>query len=291
MMQGSPSPKTPSPAGARLWRPAAQRNVRNSWSRFLAQKAAWASASSKALSVATSLVNAHLSLTYMSAMDLGVLKDMDGIRDKAESKLSRQQEEYLRQLLSCYKDLVDAVSHMVNTSKSMRTYVKGSVGSPLVEFCSDSGIDGDTGDGGGIAVFSSLSVPYFEMLGEEFAEMFVLELKVKRLLVVGFHSILDDEDQKAPCSHVMSWNDELYPGEFDSMKDLDNLSKVDCSSMPLRLNGLEVDDDMLGRPKGQTRREVLQVYLTAWLVEVNMNNARIEEIIAMVGEEMQITLV
>ena len=56
---------------------------------------------------------------------------------------------------------VDAVLHMSNASKSMRTYVKGSAGSPLVEFCNEFGLDGDNGDGGGLAIFFIFICPIF----------------------------------------------------------------------------------------------------------------------------------
>ncbi|GLJ48595.1 hypothetical protein SUGI_1025210 [Cryptomeria japonica] len=291
-MQGSPSPNAQSPASTRLWRPAAQRNLRNVWSKIVGQKAAWASASSKALKVASSLVNAHLSSRYMSTMDLGILKEIDGICDKAQSKLLHQQEEYLCKLRSCYKDSVDAVLHMFNASKSMRTYVKGSAGSPLVEFCNDFGLDGDNGDGGGLAIFSSLSIQYFENLGEELVEMFVLELKIKRLLVVEFHSIVFNEAQEMQPISVMGWSDEMYSGEFDCVKKFTNFCKIDDSTLPSQLNWLELDQKVcgVGWSKVHPKREVLQVYLTTWLAEVNIKNSRIEEILSMVQEEMQLTL-
>lgn len=114
---------------------------------------------------------------------------------------------------------------------------------------------------------------------------------ILRLLVVEFHSIAYNEAKEAiPCTRT-SWNEEIYPGEFDSVKNLKNFFALDSSALHPGLNVLEVGDNVLGLSKGQPRREVLQVYLTTWLVEVNINNFRIEEVIAMVGEEMQITLV
>lgn len=58
---------------------------------------------------------------------------------------------------------VNAVVHMSNASMSMRSYKKISTGSPLMEFSNDSGLDGDSGDGGGIAIFSALPLQYFRM--------------------------------------------------------------------------------------------------------------------------------
>jgi hypothetical protein len=39
-------------------------------------------------------------------MDLGVLEEMDGIRNKVQVKLQRQQEGFLEQLLASYSGLV-----------------------------------------------------------------------------------------------------------------------------------------------------------------------------------------
>lgn len=55
-----------SPGGgvARLWRPAAQRHVRNAWAVMHSERAAWASASSASFQAATALVNLALSRRY-----------------------------------------------------------------------------------------------------------------------------------------------------------------------------------------------------------------------------------
>ncbi|GLT72462.1 hypothetical protein SLA2020_443960 [Shorea laevis] len=84
-----PSPLPPS--ATRLWRPAAQRNLRNQWSKLASQRQQWASASSSGKSHANSLVNAYLSQRYMPSLELGVLSDMADIRKKACRKLFKQQ--------------------------------------------------------------------------------------------------------------------------------------------------------------------------------------------------------
>lgn len=127
LVAGSQSPTT-----SRLWRPAAQRNMRNQWSRLVSCKGRWVSASSEGRASATGLVNAYLSrrqvsssrknhkvllvhfvclisldisgrrspfvddnffvyFRYMPEMNLGVLKDMPMIREKACEKLTRKQ--------------------------------------------------------------------------------------------------------------------------------------------------------------------------------------------------------
>lgn len=63
--EGPRSSSTPLlPGEARLWRPAAQRNLRNQWSRLASCRQQWASSSSSGRSHATSLVNAYLSQRY-----------------------------------------------------------------------------------------------------------------------------------------------------------------------------------------------------------------------------------
>ena len=52
------------PSVTRLWRPAAQRNLRNQWSKLASYKSQWVSSSAAGRSHATSLVNTDLSLRY-----------------------------------------------------------------------------------------------------------------------------------------------------------------------------------------------------------------------------------
>lgn len=114
-----------SPYVTRQWKPAAQRNLRNQWSKLASFKHQWVSLSSSARSHATSIVNAYLSqrqftpfckisfcmhlfiflclspriavplllmwYRYMPAMELGILFDMPNIRKKACSKLFKKQ--------------------------------------------------------------------------------------------------------------------------------------------------------------------------------------------------------
>ncbi|PSS33508.1 hypothetical protein CEY00_Acc03895, partial [Actinidia chinensis var. chinensis] len=166
------------PSVTRLWRPAAQRNLRNQWSKMASYRQQWKSFSSSARSHATSIVNSYLSQRYMNAMELGVLSDMPDIRKKACWKLFKQQKLHRSKLLSSYKDMVDVVMHMVKTSRSMRTFLKGS-SSLLVQFSSNSEDKNDHGDGGGIPVYAFWSISYFEELAQELIQMFTLELNLK----------------------------------------------------------------------------------------------------------------
>uniref|UniRef100_A0ACD5YRW9 Uncharacterized protein n=1 Tax=Avena sativa TaxID=4498 RepID=A0ACD5YRW9_AVESA len=103
------SSPTPSPLSLRQWRPAAQRNLRNQWSRLLAAKVRWLDAASAGRSHASALVNAHLSRSYMPGMDLGVLRDMPGIRDRASAKLAHKEVQCREMLLSTYKEMVKLI--------------------------------------------------------------------------------------------------------------------------------------------------------------------------------------
>ncbi|TXG49296.1 hypothetical protein EZV62_025171 [Acer yangbiense] len=264
-----PSPAAPPSSVLRLWRPAAQRNMRNQWSKLASYRQQWASAFSSARSHATSLVNSYLSQRYMPSMELGVLSDMPDIRKKARLKLFKQQ--------------VAEVNNMVSTSRSMRCYLKGPSGSPLVQFSSSSEDTNDTGDGGGIQVFAFMSVALFEKLAEELVEMFKLELNLKRLLVMDLLSI-SCETQEV---NEFCWSYELYPGEFDCLSKC-NLYET-CQPVTPRLK--DWNSDMpTGQCYQQPNQEILQVYLTTWLAEVNIDTHRVNEIFNVVGEEMHVNL-
>ncbi|KAF3438094.1 hypothetical protein FNV43_RR20850 [Rhamnella rubrinervis] len=281
----TPSPLPPSVA--RLWRPAAQRNLRNQWSKLAAYWKQWASSSSAGRSHATCLVNAYLSQTYIPSMDLGVLSNISGIREKASLKLYKQQELHRRKLLSSYKDMVTVVTHLVKTSKSMRCYQKGASSSPLVQFSGCSEDKNDAGDGGGIPVFTFWSISWFEKLAEELVLMVAQELILKRLLVVEFLSIGCEE---VSMVNRLNWSDELYPREFDDLGTCNLCSGETCKPIHPRLH--VQNSEISASPCGnqQPNKEVMQVYLTTWLAEVNIDTNRVDEIIAVIGEEMHVSL-
>ena len=56
------------------------------------------------------------------------------------------------------------MTHMVNTSRSMRCFLKGTSSSPLVQFSSLSEDTNDLGDGGGVPVFLFWPVSSFGKL-------------------------------------------------------------------------------------------------------------------------------
>ncbi|KAL0403858.1 UNVERIFIED_CONTAM: hypothetical protein Sradi_2026600 [Sesamum radiatum] len=161
--QSQNSTPPPSSAAARLWRPAAQRNLRNQWSYLNSLRQDWRSTASAARSHATAIVNSYLSQKYMDGMEFGVLTDMPNIRKKACSKLFKQQELYRGKLLSSYRDMVAIVTRMVSTCKSMRCYLKGTSNSPLAQFSFSLEDDNDSGECGGIPVFAFYSVASFGM--------------------------------------------------------------------------------------------------------------------------------
>lgn len=263
----NPSPMPPSLT--RLWRPAAQRNLRNQWSKLVSCRKQWVSSSSSGKSHVTSLVNAHLSQRYMPSMELGVLSDMLNIRKKAGQKLFKQQETFQSKLLSSYKDMVAAVTQMVNASKSMRTFLKGPSNSALVQFSSFSGDQNDSGDGGGIPVFAFWSISSHEQLAEELVQMFIMELNLKRLLVLELLSTSCND----PQVNELHWSDQLYPGEFDHLSMCNLFSQETCEPVPPKLMDLKSDAPTV-RSNNQPNPEVLQVYITTWLAEVNIDTLR-----------------
>lgn len=66
----SPSPSPLAASSSRLWRPTAQRNLRNQWSKLASLRQEWASSSSTGRVNAMSLVNAYLSMKYYSLPSL-----------------------------------------------------------------------------------------------------------------------------------------------------------------------------------------------------------------------------
>ncbi|KAL8130389.1 hypothetical protein V2J09_019544 [Rumex salicifolius] len=273
----SPSPTSSSPlppSVLRLWRPAAQRNLRNQWSKLASYRENWTSLSSSGRSNATLLVNSFLSQRYMDSMELGVLSEMINIREKACHKLLKQQEMHCTQLLLSYKEMVAIVLHMIQTSGSMRCFSQGATGSPLVQFSSIQVDPNDTGDGGGLHV-SYLLFCFSETL-------FCFDRVQQRLLVVGLLSITFG---KIGQVEKLSWSDELYPGEADDLSTGNMYNKETNSPVLPRLKGWSSDTPDL-HSNNQPEREVLQVYLTTWLAEVNIDIDRVDEIFTMVGEEM-----
>ncbi|KAF7124858.1 hypothetical protein RHSIM_Rhsim12G0151600 [Rhododendron simsii] len=268
--ESSSASTPPPPSVTRLWRPVAQRNLRNQWSKLASYNQEWSSSS--------------LSARYMNAMELGVLSDMPDIRKKACWKLFKQQDLHRRKLLSSYKDMVAVLVHMVNTSRSMRSFIKGT-SSPLVQFSSFSEDKNDDGDGGGIPVYTFWSISSFEDLAYELVQMFRLELNLKRLLVVELLSISSDE---VPVNRVC-WLDELYAGEFDDLCICDLYSKEVGEPVHPKIEGWK-SDTSAEQSNCQPDQDVLQVYLTTWLAEVNIDTYRVDEIFATVGEEMHVSL-
>ncbi|XWS47943.1 hypothetical protein CRYUN_Cryun13aG0029400 [Craigia yunnanensis] len=283
--QSSSSSPMPPSSLARLWRPAAQRNLRNQWSKMASYRQQWLSSSSSARTHATSLVNAYLSQKYMPLMELGALKDMPDIRKKASLKLFKQQELHGSKLLSSYKDMVAVVVHMVNASKSMRCFLKGASSSSLVQFSSSSEDINDTGDCGGVAVFGFWSISSFEKQAEELIQMFKLELSLKRLLVLELLSVSCEVSQ----ANQFCWSDELYPGEFSDLKVCSLYSEETSDPFHPRLKDFKSDMSTF-QCNRQPDHEILQVYITTWLAEVNIDGHWVDEIFAVIGEEMHVSL-
>lgn len=268
----------------RLWRPAAQRNLRNQWSKLASYRKQWLSSSSAGRSHATSLVNAYLSQKYVPLMELGALSEMAYIGQKSSWELFKQQELHRSRVLSSYKEMVVVIRQMVDASQSMRCFLKGASCSSLVQFSSSYQDNSDYGNGGGMPVFAFWSVSSFENLAEELVQMFKLELSLKRLLVLDLLFISCETQQ----INEVCWSDELYSGEFNDLVVCKLCSKD--NSEPVRPQLKDAKPDVRAVPwDHKLDHESLQVELTTWLTEVNIDAHRVDEIFALVEEEMHFT--
>ncbi|RYQ92357.1 hypothetical protein Ahy_B09g098558 [Arachis hypogaea] len=285
----SPPPTSPlPPSAARLWRVAAQRNLRNQWSQLASLWKDWSSLSSRALSHANEALNYHLHQQYMPHKALGVLTDMPLIRTRASMKLHNRQVLATRGLLESYKAMVDILRKMFEASRLFRCFLKGSINSPLLQFSERSeqkGDSSDTGDGGGIPVYTFLSISSHEKYTEELVQMFSLELCMKRFLVLEFVSLGYDTSQVKQ----LSWSTELYAGEFKHLSDC-NLYCEETHG-PVLPRSRDGKSEMFALTfDNQHSSDVLEVYLTTWRAELNIDIFRVNEIFETVGEEMHIKL-
>ncbi|KAL6559531.1 hypothetical protein OROGR_004648 [Orobanche gracilis] len=173
---------------------------------------------------------------------------------------------------------------MVSSCKSMRCYFRGASSSPLAQFSFSSEDDSNSGDCDGIPVFTFYSISSFEELGWEIVRMFLSELKVKRLLVMELLSIYDE---KVTAVTELHWSDEFYDGESNELGILKLYSEEARQPILPCLGSCKSTTSIL-RPKQQRDSNVLQVYITTWLVEANIDRCRMDEIFAIVGEEMRV---
>ncbi|KAF3562252.1 hypothetical protein DY000_02019501 [Brassica cretica] len=218
-----------------LWRPAAQRNLRNQWLKMSACRQQWIAACSVGMSQANSLANSYLSQTFVPMMKFCVLSD-SSYRDK---------------LLSSYKEMISEMLYEASSGS-------------IVQFSGSKEDSKDSGDCGGIPVFSFWDISAFEKMAEELVEMFKREVMLK-----------------------LSWADELYQGEFD---DLSKCSLYSTEVSELILPRLKEDNLCISSVSrtNQPTAEMLHMYLITWAAEVNIDTHRRDEILAMVGEEIKL---
>ncbi|XP_072977548.1 uncharacterized protein [Typha angustifolia] len=213
-------------------------------------------------------------------------------RHRSRECLSLSEELCCNLLLSSYKNMVLAASHLVKASDSMRCFLKVSAASPLLQFSDYPEDENDIGDGGGIPVFSSFSISDFghvtESLARELVEMFIVELSLKRILVLELLSVNCKEDVKQ-CA-PLQWLHELYHGEFNELRACGLQSDESCQLLPPQKKDWQSIISFSNHSSNSSDREVLQVYLTTWLANVSINMSRISEICAIVEEEMQVKL-
>ncbi|MCO5560798.1 hypothetical protein L7F22_014418 [Adiantum nelumboides] len=155
----------------------------------------------------------------------------------------------------------------------MRTYLKGPATGNLIEFSDQQHLDKDAGDGDGLAVFSTLSVYTHEMLSQELLDMFIPEIKIKWLIISELNSLL------------YMGVDDHHPRKLDSLKLMDKVHAEAALKLPWLFDTRLEHDAVVPthqRPGYSVKREVLQVYLTAWLTEVNIRKGRKDEILKVV---------
>jgi hypothetical protein len=123
-----------------------------------------------------------------------------------------------------------------------------------------------------------------ENLAQELVDMFISELQLKRLLVLELLSVTFKEGVQHDAS--LEWSNELFDGEFNEFQSIGLLSG-DSYALP---KNWSAGVSKAWQPDQTPSHEVLQVYLTSWLANVNIKTSRIDEIFELVGEEMQIKL-
>ncbi|XP_020572935.1 uncharacterized protein LOC110019562 [Phalaenopsis equestris] len=283
--KSSISPLFSSPS--RLWRPEAQRNVRNQWSKLLSSKNQWESAALEGRLHATELVNAFLNRRYLPEMNLGALKEIQGIREKACKKLAHKQDLCRSKLLSSYKDMVIAVNNLGKASCSMRCYLKGSASNQILKYSDHQEDPNDSGDGGGVPVFFSLSMSTLEDLARELVNYFMRELSLKRFLVIALLSI---ESTEGGEEDVLDWADELYDGEFDDLRSIGMLKQHNCHLAPPQIKDYQSSDPLNKITIKSSNHNSLEVFLTTWISDANIDVHRVKKIFSIVEEEMHAKL-
>lgn len=115
--------------------------------------------------------------------------------------------------------------------------------------------------------------------------MFCLELCLKRLLVLEFMSIGYDTSEVKQ----LHWSTQLYDDEIKDLRECNLYCEVTQGPVPPRMRDGKSEIGALRFDK-QPNTEVLQVYLTTWLAEANIDTLKVNEIFAVVGEEMHVSI-
>ncbi|KAG4378650.1 hypothetical protein GLYMA_17G077251v4 [Glycine max] len=100
----------------------------------------------------------------------------------------------------------------------------------------------------------------------EFQHLRFIQSLHMRLLVLEFMSISYDTS----AVKQLHWSTQLYDDEFKDLRDCNLYCVVTHGPVPPRLRDGKSGIDAL-RFDNQPNPEVLQVYLTTWLAEVNMS--------------------
>eukprot|EP00271_Cylindrocystis_brebissonii_P000197 TRINITY_DN1023_c0_g1_i5.p1 TRINITY_DN1023_c0_g1~~TRINITY_DN1023_c0_g1_i5.p1 ORF type:complete len:263 (-),score=55.11 TRINITY_DN1023_c0_g1_i5:441-1229(-) len=259
----------------------------------------------------------------MDAMEIGVLATLPGIKDKAKAKLQRQQEGIGNELQSALRDLIEALNTAEGASALLQQIgttggsvpsspaasrnfggEKASQGSP--QALPDAAREGETGgsgspgkDFGAAIVFSCLPFSVIGSLLDEVVTMWRLELQIKVLITDALLAMIASKDPPrdvvaiAPAASTSSDEeegrvegntsalDDRNPTEEDTADKVRSSTEAVCPPQPS--GGVRA---LLPKVE-EVKRETLQVYLTAWMVEVHINRGRIKEICTMVEEEIR----
>ncbi|KAJ0571411.1 hypothetical protein HanHA300_Chr05g0189901 [Helianthus annuus] len=138
---------------------------------------------------------------------------------------------------------------MVNTSMSLRCFLKGGINSPLIQFSNSSNDTNDNGDGGGMPVFIFWSISAFEI---SFGTSSDVQTGTK------FKEFLSLRSKEDSIIEKLCWSDEIYQGEFDDLSRCNLDCREASESASTKLGGFVSEN--IKQPNCQPDSDVLQVY-------------------------------
>ncbi|KAG0491330.1 hypothetical protein HPP92_004728 [Vanilla planifolia] len=176
---------------------------------------------------------------------------------------------------------VNRVDHESLWEDVVVVYLGGSYEFEVIEFCDMFGI-------GALQHKLLSSYKGHEDLAGELVKMFTRELSLKRFLVMDllFSTSMEDGRQEG----IFSWSDELYTGEFNDLRSTGMLVHDGFYLSPPQIMDWQSSDPSNREPLISPSHEVLQVYLTTWLADLNIEMHRVSEIFSVVGDAIGVKL-